>query len=130
MPERVDDLSITNDALLWRRLHPIWVIQNDDGSYRVSSAAFKDGQHEVSVNLAALTTIEDTLAGFPDRGIAELQAGIPRSLGHALVRDPEPDNPAHALICEPVPHPSKQRERDAKTMSQKATILIMPLFPA
>lgn len=130
MPERIDDLSITNDALLWRRLHPTQVICNDDGSYRISSAAFKDGNHEVSVNLAALTTTEDTLAGFPDRGIAELQAGIPRSLKHALVRDPEPQNPAHALICEPVPHPSKQRERDARTMSRQAIIHTMPIFPA
>lgn len=130
MPERLDDLSITDEALLWRRLHPTWVIANEDGSYRISSAAFKDGNHEVSVNLAELTTPEETLAGFSQQGIAELQARIPRSLGHALVRDPAPLNPAHALICEPIPHPSKQRERDAKTMSRQASIHTMPIFPA
>lgn len=126
MPERVDDDTIKNDALLWRRLHPTWVIRNDDGSYRVSSAAFKDGRHEVSVNLAELTTVENSLAGFPEQGLAELQAGIPRLLGHALVRDPLPDNPAHALICEPFPHPNSKRERDAKTMSRQAAIIAMP----
>ncbi len=128
MPERIDDLSITSEELLWRRLHPKWVIHNEDGSFRVSSAAFKDGRHEVSVDIATLTAIEDSLAGFTDQGLAELQAGVSRSLGHAVVRDPLPENVAHALICEPLPLPHSKRERDAKTMSREAIIIRMPLF--
>lgn len=125
MPLRTDDLSITDDDLLWRRLHPTWVIPTDDG-FRISSAAFKDGRHEVSVDLAALTTQEQTLAGFPQQGLAEIKAAVPRALKHAIVRDPVAGNPAHALICEPPGQPNKQRERDAKAMARQASILKMP----
>jgi hypothetical protein len=125
MPIRIDDLSIADDELLWRRLHPDWVLPADDG-FRISSAAFKDGRREVSVDLAELTTQEKTLAGFPDQGLAEIKAGVPRSLGHAIVRDPIEDNPAHALICEPPGQPNRKRERDAKEMARQASILKMP----
>jgi hypothetical protein len=127
MPVRIDDLSITDNDLLWRRLHPDWVIPTDSG-FRISSAAFKDGRHEVSVNLAALTTVEETLAGFPNQGLAEIRAGVPRSLGHSIVRDPEESNPSHALICEPPVQPNKKRERDAKEMARQAVIIRMPLL--
>jgi hypothetical protein len=126
MPLRIDDLTIPNSERLWRRLFPKWIVPTEDGGIRISSAAFKDGNREVSVNLAALTTQEKTLAGFSDQGIAGLLAQVPRSLGHAIVRDPLPDNPAHALICEPPTIPNKRRERDAKEMARQAVILVMP----
>lgn len=125
MPIRIDDPAIADDDLLWRRLHPTWVVPTDEG-FRISSAAFKDGRHEVSVDLAALTTQVQTLAGFPQQGLAELKARVPRSLGHAIVRDPVEGNPAHALICEPPSQPNKKRERDAKEMARQASILNMP----
>ncbi|MGH9837472.1 MAG: hypothetical protein ACREEM_01665 [Blastocatellia bacterium] len=125
MPIRIDDLSIPDDDLLWRRLRPDWVIPTEDG-FRISSAAFKDGRHEVSVDLAAQTTQEKTLAGFPNQGLAEIKAGFPRSLGHAIIRDPIVNNPAHALICEPLDQPNRKRERDAKEMARQASILKMP----
>jgi len=125
MPLRIDDPSILDDDLLWRRLHPDWVIPIEGGS-RVSSAAFKDGHREVSVDLAALTTQEKTLAGFPTQGLAEIKAGVPRTLGHAIVRDPTDVNPAHTLICELPDLPYKRRERDAKEMARQASILKMP----
>ena len=130
MPLRIDDLTISASDLLWRRLFPKWILPIDEGGVRVSSAAFKDGNREVSVNLAALTTQQKTLAGFPDHGIAEILADVPRSLGHAIVRDPEEDNPSHALICEPPAIPNKRRERDAKEMARQAVILVMPSFTA
>ena len=107
MPAHVDDPTISDSDLLWRRLFPKWIVPADGGGVRISSAAFKDGNREVSVNLAALTTQEKTLAEFSDQGIAEIPAGTPRSLGHAIVRDPTAGNPAHTLICEPPDIPNK-----------------------
>ena len=129
MPQRIDDESIQDNDLLWRRIVNIadWVKRASNGSYRVSSAAFIDGiDGEVSVCLAALTFQEGVLLNRPDDGLVEIEAGIPRSLGHAIVRDPTPEDPSHALIC---PSPNKNpstRKRDARAMAVAAKWLVKP----
>ena len=104
MPLRVDDPTVTDDALLWRRIQnqPGWVKALPDGSIRPSSVAFLDNYtNEVSVHLAELTKPENALQGRPDDGLTEIMTSCPRSLGHAIVRDPTEDDPSHALICPP-----------------------------
>jgi len=94
----------------------------------VSSAAFKDSRSdEVSVHLASLTSESGVLAGRPAEGLAEIQVGVPRSLGHAIVRDPEPTDPSHALICPPVGRGIRERMRDAKKMALQARLLVVPV---
>ncbi|MGH9833349.1 MAG: hypothetical protein ACREBD_11340 [Blastocatellia bacterium] len=130
MPQRIDDQSIKDEDLLWRRIvnTPVWIKQNSDGTYRPSSAAFLDDYTgEVSVHLAKLTTQEQALAGCPDEGLVEFEATIPRFLGHAVVRDPTDADPSHTLICPPSNQTRKTRKQDARKMADAARWLVKPM---
>lgn len=126
MAERVDDPTISNDDLLWRRIvnQPEWISHNADGSWRVSSAAFLDRYTgEVSVHLARLTQQEQALAGRPDDGLVELVAGLPRALGLIVVYDPQ-DDLSHSLIC---PRPgSAIGKGEARKLAAAARWLLKP----
>jgi hypothetical protein len=129
MPQRIDDPTIENDDWLWRRIRnrPEWYAQNPDGSYRLSSVAFLDTYtNEVSVDQAKLTMREKALRLDQDDGLAQIKAGLPRSLQHIVSADPEPDNPAHALICPPNTLTSGQRKSSARTMAKAAEWLVLP----
>jgi len=88
--ERTNDPSIPDEEYLWRRFLP----KDDD----LSKSDFKDSRGPTSVNLASLTSINKTLEGHPTFKIAQLTAGDVRSVGCGVVRNPTPDNSAHALI--------------------------------
>lgn len=127
MTQRVDDPTISNDDLLWRRIvnQPDWVKRNPDGSWRVSSAAFIDRYTgEVSVHLARLTTQEKALANRPDEGLAEISAGLPRSVDLIVVYDPTIDDSSHSLIC-PTKGGTISKSR-ARTLAEAARWLIKP----
>jgi hypothetical protein len=127
MTERVDDPTINDDDLLWRRIvnKPEWVSRNSDGSWRVSSAAFIDRYTgEVSVHLARLTTQEKVLASRPDDGIVEIFAGLPRSLGLILVYDPTDNDQSHSLICSRIGGSIKKS--DARKLADAARWLVKP----
>ncbi|MBI1926000.1 hypothetical protein HYR99_17330 [Candidatus Poribacteria bacterium] len=99
----IDDKTIPDTEGLWRHINTtikgLIVKDPKTGQYRPSSAVFRDKSGEPSVDLASLTTVGKSLALKPDFIITEIQAKIPREMGYAIVRDPQPDNPAHALIC-------------------------------
>ncbi len=104
MPQRVDASEISNDDALWRRIvnHPEWISADGLGGWRVSSAAFLDRRSgEVSVHWAKLTTQTQALAAYPDAGLVEILAGLPRSLDLIVAYDPQVDDPSHSLICAP-----------------------------
>jgi hypothetical protein len=127
MTERVDDPTINDDDLLWRRIvnKPEWVSHNSDGSWRVSSAAFIDRHTgEVSVHLARLTTQEKVLASRPDEGMVEIVAGLPRSLGLIVAYDPTDDDQSHSLICSPMGGSIKKS--DARKLADAAGWLVLP----
>ena len=50
--------------------------------------------------------------------ITEIQAKIPREMGYAIARDPQPENPAHALIC------GRITKMHAREMAKRAKLLI------
>jgi hypothetical protein len=130
MTQRVDDKTISDEDILWRRIAnvPQLIKPLPGGAYRVSSAAFKDGvDGEVSVHLARLTSQEKALADHPEKGLVEIVASLPRSLGHIVVSDPEIDDPSHALICPPKDQSSKSRLRDARKMAEESRWLVYPL---
>lgn len=103
--EPSDDHTIVDGAVLWRRIHPRWVVRADDQGNRVSSAAFDnspDGS-STSVLLADIVTetgrsATDVLLGFEGYGLASLTAGAARSCHQGVVRDPVEDEPAHAIV--------------------------------
>lgn len=130
MTQDVDHPTINDDDLLWRRIPdvPQWIKRLPDGTCRVSSAAFKDGvDGQVSVHLAKLTTVETVVAAYPNNGLVEIYAGLPRSLGHSVIYDRTPEDPSHTLIIPPQNQPNNSRQRDAKRMAEEARWLVYPL---
>lgn len=129
MPVREDDSSIADKDLLWRRIQniPQWLKINNDGTFRLSSAAFLDDYiGEVSVHLEKIIkSQEKVLAGKPDDGLVEIEAGFPRSLGHKIVPEPTKDDPSHTLICPPEIS-NNRRRTDAKKMAKQARWLVLP----
>lgn len=112
-----NDPCIPDDAFLYRRIIRQWFVQNGDGTERISSAAFKDGRGELSVNVASLTTPRRVLQGRPKDRLAQLQAKIPRSLFLNVMMDAKPDDPSHAVIC------PKASDAKARRMAADATLV-------
>lgn len=101
MPERQDDWSIGNNERLWRRVHPKQIdFDTETGEPRVSSGVFSTGDG-LSVSIASETTIETLLRNYPEHSVVEFEAGVARSVGCIVVRDPTLDDPAHALVWGP-----------------------------
>jgi len=99
---RRDDESIPDAEDLYRRLAKDWIVPDRVmGSVRVSSGAFRDPNSEISVHLSSMIRPDDSLAygGAGIVALAAVTAGDARGLGQAVVRDAQPDDPAHALIC-------------------------------
>jgi hypothetical protein len=128
MTLREDDKHVIRDRdSLWRRIVnvPQWITSNGDGSWRVSSAAFRDGHtSEVSVHLARLTTSEEALRDRPDDGLVELEAVVPRSIGLIVAFDPTENDQSHSLIC--APSGGKINKTQARRMVDAARWLIRP----
>lgn len=124
----VDDATIGNDAELWRRIHPQWVVPDGNtGSVRVSSAAFDnspDGS-PTSVLLAGLVRqtdrgAEDVIAGFDGYFLAALTAGQARDCQQGVARNPLEDEPAHAYVFGQKTKPLK------RCLARHATWVIAP----
>lgn len=92
-PPEVVDVYDSDD--LYRRIAPAHV--NRDGT--INSGAFTTRRGEgISVDLARLTTPEETLRPRPTFGLGNLQAAIPTGLGLIVRHAPAPHNQAHSLI--------------------------------
>ena len=112
-------VTIDPDDVLYRRLHASAV----DGD-RVTRAAFMtNGQYdrELSVQLAKLVTSpEDCLRDRPLFGVGAITVADVIDLGFAVVHDPLPGDPAHALV---IGENSKQM---ARALTRITTVLIPP----
>ena len=103
LPADADDQSISGDEILYRRipLHPPDMIQSTDvlGEFRPSSGNFRS-VGPLSVDRGSLSSPEQTR----DRAkpavfhVAGFHAKVARQCGCRVVKDPLPDNPAHALL--------------------------------
>lgn len=99
-----DDPAIGNDDDLWRRIHPDWVVLDENldeqtsGRVRPSSAAFRD--ESLSVLLAREDTPERALLDWQHKGfsLAAITAGLARQNGQAVCRDPTDEDPPHVLV--------------------------------
>ncbi len=106
MPEYEDDLTIPNDADLLRRIHPNWVVMDDNaGGWRPSSAAFENHRNgtPMSVYLGEVLVTagreyEDVIAPFPGHSLAKFTADLARQNDQGIAREPSPEEPAHAVV--------------------------------
>jgi len=116
----IDDTTIPNSEDLYRRIHPSqWKLVENTHTFRVTSAAFKDHRCQISVDLSSLTTPQDALARASQKEIkyalAAVTAGDARQIEQKIIRDPAPNDPAHALIVgQQPPHVSKALAQAAK----------------
>jgi hypothetical protein len=121
MPPRVDDSSIADETILWRRVNQSMFDVGPEGQAILQSFAFKAPGDELSMDISGETTAEKVLAaGLPSQKVVGIKAGVLRRLGYIIVRDPEPDDPAHVLVL-PLPGKSKkQKHLDRKAMALNA----------
>lgn len=130
MCDRPDDPSIPNEERLWRRILSNWVYRPAGDRPRPSSAAFKDNlSGEVSVFIASLTTTDTLLQNHPADSVAEITAGLARSLGYKIVRDPDgglvPNDPTHVVLCPPPGHGKKRLTRVAAALAEGSTWVVL-----
>ncbi len=86
--------AITDAEKLWRRIVPDWFKQS-----KLTSAAFIDRRSgEVSINRAAMTTVEAVMAPYPTQGLVEFEANKARTVGFKLKVDPQPEDASHAVV--------------------------------
>lgn len=103
----VDDATIADEELLLRRVRPAWIIADHNrGCWRPSKAAFQDSEdgspmsvHLTSVLLEAGLPSTSPLGGHEGYGLVSFTAGLVRTLGQIVVRDPQPNDPAHGLVA-------------------------------
>lgn len=135
MLDRVDDGTIADDELLWRRIKDDkeWVVRDETGKLRASSVAFIDRlSGEVSVHRTSMTTEAFVLRNHPAHGIAELHASVPRTLGYRVVADPVRDEPgsdddlSHAVLCPPVDAGSARIKKLARKLAGQSQIIREP----
>lgn len=124
----VDDATIFDNSLLWRRIHAEWVVADENtGIVRVSSAAFdnsRDGS-PTSVLLADSVagtgrTAQDVIMPFEGYSLAAIRAGDARNCRQGIARAPLPDEPAHAYIFGP------KAKRQKQCLSRSAMWVIAP----
>ena len=97
-----DDLEITDETRLFRRVHPTQLVRDDDtGFSRVSSGVFRD--QELSIDIESVLvlhneTAEYCLRNYPDHKLVSLMARDGRNHQQSVCHDPQFDNPSHGLI--------------------------------
>ena len=123
----LDDPSISDDAELWRRIPP-WHFYRDEklGRVRPSKAAFEDDGDgsPMSVVLAADAGAPGSaLAGHAGFALAAITAGLARSCGQGVVRDPTPDEPAHAVVI------GRKTDSIKRRFAREARWVVLPPAP-
>jgi hypothetical protein len=105
-PTYVDDPTIANDANLWRRVPPAWIVRDENrGGYRPSSQAFHDSQDGSPMSVLISETMaadgrgpQDAIADHPGFFLASFTAGEARSLAQGVSRTPTATEPAHGSV--------------------------------
>ena len=128
MANLLDDPSISDKDRLLRRIPPYqYVADRNTGNMRVSSAAFSDNR--LSVDLLAVLEatgkgFEAALIGHDGFGLASITAGLARECAQVVVREPLPDNKAHALVV------GKKTRSIRNRFRKQCCLLVPPRQPA
>lgn len=111
----VDDPTIGDDAVLWRRINSADVVVDPaTGAVRASTGAYLTA--EMSVHIASETTVETVLANYPGFRLTAFTAGDARSAGCIVVRDPLAEDASHAIVCRSDDHTRRLSKAQAKAI--------------
>ncbi|GAB4135358.1 MAG: hypothetical protein Tsb009_01510 [Planctomycetaceae bacterium] len=107
MSDLIDDSSIPDEAILWRRIPPNWVVfDQKTNQLRPSSQSFDNHRDGSGMSVVLANEViangrseENVLEGHEGFGLVAINAGLARKLNQKIVRDPLPDEPAHMEIC-------------------------------
>jgi hypothetical protein len=134
---RHDDPGIPPNAILIRAIRPDW-IREENGTVRLTSATFSDGQLEASCFIAdEVGGIEryqreilpelSELLGTP-LGVATVAVERVRASGLWIYRKPEEykNDPAHVVICPPEGMSKKQYKNRTGALAPDATLVASP----
>ena len=124
----IDDDSIPDDSLLYRRLHQSAIVfDHNEGDWRISSAGFEDTNGSpMSVDLGQViqnldeSPVEYCLSGYPQHGLASIAAADARNLNQRVAKEPLEENPAHGVVAGPKTDSTKKKFR------RQATFLVNP----
>ncbi|HUY33644.1 MAG TPA: hypothetical protein VMV69_12915 [Pirellulales bacterium] len=124
-----DDLTISNDAVLWRNIPPRhFVLDENASAVRPSSAAFMDDPDNSPMSvllgdevLSSGRTAESIIANLEGFALAEFTASAVRECGQLVVRDPTDEEPAHALVVG-----DKKKRSIRRRIAENAKWLIPP----
>ncbi len=104
-----DDPEIADEVPLFRRIPP-WhfVCDENDGSYRPSSAAFEDDDDGDPMSVYRADVLkseggrpERVMIGHPGFGLVAVTAGTMRHKEQTVHPDPLPEESSHTLVCGP-----------------------------
>lgn len=102
-----DDPAIEDDAALWRRVPPQWVVLDENtGEFRPSSAAFRDSNSGSPMSIlieeivrATNRVAADVLIAYASHSLCTFSAGTARSLNQGIATRPEVlGEPAHGFV--------------------------------
>lgn len=101
---------VPDDRFL-RRIPPIYYNPNTG---KVMSAAFQNasGTNRMSVDWTKLSTVDDTLRGYPRFGVASISAELCWFLNQEVERVPSEENPAHCDVVGDKPQSVRRKFRD------------------
>lgn len=98
-----DDPAILDADVLYRRIHPNFIINDQKrGTRRPSSAAFTNSSDGTPMSVAVaklLATPADALVGYNQHSLFALTAATARRFKQAVLRAPMPDDPAHGYVA-------------------------------
>jgi hypothetical protein len=123
VPGQVDDPTIGNDEILWRRVSPDKLLSITGSDVPPPSNAFRSNAVEISVNRANLSSVEATLRDYPDNSLVAVTAGAVRAAGCLVVSAPKIDNLAHALIIGKRPD-GRLTKGDCKNIANSASWVV------
>lgn len=117
-----DDLTIPDDAELWRRIHPhhLTVDENPGRTHRrPSSAAFRDAELSV-ILVEPARDPQSAIEHYSGYYLAVITVGDARGLGLTIQRDPTPEDDAHCLVL------GKKKGRADSALARAAKWVIPP----
>jgi len=101
-PVYQDDLSIPDEERLFRRVHLMQLVRDDDtGLARVSSGVFKDKELSINIESVLVSTGKSPalcLQSHNAHRLISVTAGVARQFSQALCCDPLPNDLSHGLV--------------------------------